>query len=272
MKRFGIFVLSNLDTLVAIAICVLVAILGIFGSGQSVVLPAVAGVLGLLAYGLIRDRIAREDLLKEIRQFKSPFNAGEILKDRKSYCPLTETIDSAQLICFVGPSLVNIFSQYAGYLQHTKLTKHGAALQAIILDPNCSAIESTAVCMSDRIDNLRQDIENTVLRVRTMLQDGIGMGSIELRLMQVNPNYSLVLVDPYKSCGKLFIEFIGYHSRLHTRPHIELTRQHDKEWFEYFVSQYDELWQNSGVHLASLKREPIMNRMTPSPVEVVSRS
>src|SRR5947207_2480620 len=111
MKRFWIFVLSNLDTLIAIAICVIVAILGVLGRGQSVLIPAIVGVLGLLAYGHIRDRIAREELSKQIQQLKSPPNVGDILKDRTSYSPLTETIASAQLICFVGPSLVNIFSQ-----------------------------------------------------------------------------------------------------------------------------------------------------------------
>jgi hypothetical protein len=101
---------------------------------------------------------------------------------------------------------------------------------------------------------LRHQIEGTILSVRSMLQEENRgrAGSIELRLMDVNPNYSLVLIDPDKPDGKMFIEFIGYHSRLHTRPHIELIRQRDKEWFEYFVSQYDELRQNSTVHLSTL--------------------
>jgi hypothetical protein len=133
MKRFGTFVLSNFDTLVAIAICVLVAILGVIGRGQSVLPSAMAGVLGLLAYGLIRDRIAREDLLRQIQQLKDPPGVGDILKDRNAYSPLTETIASAQLICFMGPSLVNVFSQCAGYLYFTKLSEHGATIQAIIL-------------------------------------------------------------------------------------------------------------------------------------------
>lgn len=253
MKRFGTFVLGNVDTLVAIAICVIVAVLGVLGRGQSVLLSAIAGVLGLLSYGLIRDRIAREDLLRHIQQLKGKPKAAEILKDRSAYSPLTESLAAAQLICFVGPSLINVFSQYAGYFNFTLLNEHGATIQAVILDPGCSAIESAAQCMKHPIENLRKEIESTILHVQFMLQDecGVKKGSIELRLMSANPNYSMVLIDPDKPNGKMFIEFIGYHSRLHTRPHIELSRQHDKEWFDYFTSQYQELWQNSKVHLAS---------------------
>lgn len=255
MKKIGAFILSNLDTLLAITLSVATAILGVFGGSQSYLLSAMAGVLGLLAYGLIRDRIAREHLLDQVQQLKSKPRVGEILKDRNAYVPLTETIASAQYIYFVGPSLINIFSQWAGYFYFTKLNEHGATIHAIVLDPNCSAIESTAQCMNEPVENLRKEIESSILRVKSMLQDeyGVKKGSIELRLMQANPNYGMVLIDPDKPNGRMFVEFTGYHSRLHTRPHIELTRQNDKEWFEYFLSQYHALWQHSQVHLTSQK-------------------
>jgi hypothetical protein len=149
----------------------------------------------------------------------------------------------------MGPSLITIFSQWTGYLYYTKLIEHGASIQALILDPSSSALESTSRCMNENVETLRQEIEGTILRVRSICQesDAEFKGSFELRLMPVHPNYSIVLIDPDKP-GKMFIEFIGYHSRLHTRPHIELTRQHDREWFEYFLGQYEELWRSSPVH------------------------
>jgi hypothetical protein len=80
-------------------------------------------------------------------------------------------------------------------------------------------------------------------------------GTIELRQMQVNPNYSMVLIDPDKPNGKIFIEFIGYQMRLHDRPHIELTRQHDREWFEKYLLQYHALWQHSQIMVDKHKSE-----------------
>jgi hypothetical protein len=255
MKQFGILALKNFDSLLAIVISVVAAILSVFGGSQSYLLSAIAGILGLLAYGLIKDRMSRDDLLKQVQQLKSKPSVREILKVRIDYAPITETIISAQDIYFMGPSLISIFSQWAGYLQHTKLNEHGATIHAIILDPNCSAIDSAAMCMTEPSENLLNDINRSMLHVKSMLQnkfgDSVKKGSIELRLMQVNPNYSMVLIDPDKPNGKIFVEFIGYQSRLHTRPHIELNRQYDEEWFEYYLSQYRALWENSSVHLTS---------------------
>lgn len=256
MKKFGTFILSNLDTLLAIAISMVAAIFGVFGGNVSFLISAIAGTLGLLAYGLIKDRIARENLLRQLQQLNNKTSVSDILKDRNAYVPLNETLDAAKHICLVGPSLINLFSHWKGYFYFTKLNEHGATIHAITLDPDCSAIESTAKCMNEPVDNLRLEIKNALLSVESMLRDeyGVKKGVIELRLMQSNPNYSMVLIDPDKPNGRMFVEFIGYHSRLHTRPHIELTRQRDKEWFDYFFSQYLALWDHSKVHLTS-KRE-----------------
>jgi len=258
MKKIGTFVLNNLDTLLAIAISVVAAILGVFGGSQSFLLSAMAGVLGLLAYGLIRDRIAREDLLKQVQQLKSKPRVGDIFKDRNAYTPLNVKIASAQYICFVGPSLTSIFSELAEYFCSKKLGEHEAIIHAIILDPDCSAIESTAKCLNEPVENLRKDINYTISRVQSMQQGEYGImkkGAIELRQMQANPNYSMVLTDPDKPNGKMSIEFIGYHTRFHDRPHIDLTRQHDREWFEYFLSQYHALWQHSQIVVVKHKSE-----------------
>ncbi len=260
LKRLGQSFLKNLDTIIAVLFSAIAAIYGLFGVGQTqasinqaqaVILTAIAISLGLLAVGIIRDREAREKLASEIRQMQEKPSVAAVFKDRNTYAPLNETIASASHICFLGPTLINVFSQWAGYLYFTKLNEHGARLQFILLNPNSSVLESTAEIMNEPPENFRKDIDRSVNRVESMLRDeGIQNGSLELRLMSANPNMSMVLIDPDKPNGKIFVEFIGYHSRLHTRPHIELTRKQDKEWYEYFLQQYRELWEHSTSHLS----------------------
>lgn len=253
MKRYWQLFLSNIEIITAAILSVVAAGYGLFGGSQAqtVMLAAIAVTLGLLAYGIVRDRVAREELLSTVKQLQKP-RVGEILKVRNAYTPLSDTISQATSICFVGPSLINIFSQWVGYLHHTKLNDHGAKIQALLLDPNSSALDSAAQCMNETSEDIRRDIERSINRIEALLKDnGVKKGSIELRLMSASPNLSMVLIDPDKENGRLFVEFIGYHSRLHTRPHLELTRKHDQEWYEYFLKQYQDLWDDSKSHLSS---------------------
>jgi hypothetical protein len=59
-------------------------------------------------------------------------------------------------------------------------------------------------------------------------EDNKLLGTIEARLIPASPNCSIVLIDPGKVDGKIFVELVGYRSALHKRPHIELTRYQDK--------------------------------------------
>lgn len=249
MKKFWNFVLGNLDNLLAIILCVIVSILGIFGGikWQSALLSVLSAVLGLLAYGSIRDRHAREDLNKKIQALGHVTNVSAVLKNRNAYIPFSDLISSAQQLYMVGASMVNIYSQWSDYFLSTKIIQHGAVIQTIILDPNSPSIVSVAECMNQSIESIKNEIESTSLRVSSMMdqQEKFKNGSIELKLMSSNPNYSMILIDPEKPNGKIIVEFVGYHATLHNRPHIELTKQNDQEWYDHFLQQYYQLWKDS---------------------------
>lgn len=253
IKKLWTQAINNLDSLLAILVSIAAAIYGVFSINQSPLLSAIAGTLGLLAYGIIKDRNARDELLKQLQQLREPPNIGTVFHDRSTYIPFNELTGSAQKICLVGPSVVNLFLPWSGYFQHTKLIEQGATIQAIILDPQSSAIETAAHCQNEPLEKLKDEIESTILGVRSILQskDGVKNGKLELRTLPTYLNFSMVLVDPDKPSGKIIVEFIGYHSQLHNRPHIELTRSRDREWYQYFLQQYDYIYSDSDICLTS---------------------
>jgi hypothetical protein len=186
-----------------------------------------------------------------IQRIEGGQGAEVFFKDRSSYVPLSETTAYARHICLLGPTLANIFAQWSGYLLYDKLNKQGAIIQVLILNPDSPAVESAAKCMNEPLDNLRKDIARSLAYIEAWLKEGIQAGSVEARLMSAHPNYSMVLIDPDEPHGKMFVEFIGYYSRVHLRPHIELTRQRDGKWYEYFLQQYHRIWQDSQVRLTN---------------------
>ena len=59
----------------------------------------------------------------------------------------------------------------------------------------------------------------------------------------------MILLDPEMPNGKIFVEFIGYHAGLQEIPHIELTPSRDEEWYQFYLRQYNLLYEDSKICL-----------------------
>ncbi len=225
------------------------------------ILQWILAILGLLATSELIERLRKIRFIEEnttktlevVQKIVLGHSAEEFLRDRRAYKPLQETLAPARQIFFLGPSLVNIFSQWSGFLQHEKLNKHGAIIQALLLDANCAAVTSAAQYMGETVEAVRRDIEHTLSEIEIIVKSGIRAGSIEARTISFNTNFSMLILDPEESDGKVFVEFIGYNTRLYVRPHIELTRQRDGIWYDYFLHEYNKLWRDSQIKLTSKK-------------------
>ena len=85
-----------------------------------------------------------------------------------------------------------------------------------------------------------------------MVESRLETGSVEVRFMTTNPKYSMTLIDPYHSNGRIIVEFIGYGtSQIHQRPHFELTPKEDGIWYEYFLHQFESLEKSSRIALST---------------------
>jgi len=254
IKKLLTQVINNLDSALAIIISIVAAFYGAF-SNQSSLLVAISGALGLVALGMIKDRNARDELLEQVQQLKEPPSVGTVFLDRDKYIPFKDLTASAQKICLVGPSLVTLFNDNKLYLQDTKLKQHGATIQAIILDPQSSAIKSAENCVNQPPDTIKAEIKMTIKNVRSILDSLVGTanGKLELKTLSTYLNFSMVLIDPDMPNGKIFVEFIGYRSGLHNIPHIEITRSRDKEWYQFFLQQYNNIYHDSKICLTNLQ-------------------
>lgn len=243
---------SNLDSSIAIIISIFAAFYGLFNA-DSPLLAAISGTLGLVAYGMIKDRNARDELLKQVQHLKEPPNIGALLLDRDDYISFKDLIGPAHKIYLVGPTLVSLFNGYSDYFRDTKLRGHGATIQAVILDPQGPAVESAANCINQPLEKIKAEIENTKLSVGSILayKDGLKNGKIELRTLSTSLNFSMVLIDPDMPNGKIFVEFLGYHAGLRNVPHIELIRSRDEKWYQFFLQQYNHIYEDSEVCLTN---------------------
>ncbi|MBU7011697.1 MAG: hypothetical protein HXS46_13500 [Theionarchaea archaeon] len=231
------FLWENIDACTAILVSVIVAFFSIWKRTPDLyVSGAILAVLAVLSFAILKTR-------KVIRALEYAKGAGVFLKDRSDLSSLKQRIASAHDIWFCGISLINVMSQLEEDFK-VKLRDEGVNIRLLVIDPKSPAARLAADCTCDTLKGIRSDISRSILRASNIVKNGVGNGTIELRCMKVAPGYSMVLTDPKKYKGRILVEFIGYKSHTRDRPHIELTRQRDCPWYEYFLKQYETLWDN----------------------------
>lgn len=71
-------------------------------------------------------------------------------------------------------------------------------------------------------------------------------GSFDYRLLDYNPGFSLVSIDPATRKGHVIVEFHGFHNEAtSSRMHIEISRRQSDYWYTYWTNQFSRIWEAS---------------------------
>ena len=206
MKKLWSFLGSNFDTLIAIIVSIVAAIYGIFSGDQLPLLAGIATALGILSFGLIRDRLNREVLAKQIAELKRS------LPDRPSamafFRPLRDydaSLKSASQIDLCGVTLTNTISTHFPTLRMR--IEAGAHLRILVIDPESSAIEMTSERSANPKDTMyyRRRLESafTDLTYLQKFLDDIKkknkkkseVGNLSVRLLSYAPSFGIASLN-----------------------------------------------------------------------------
>lgn len=185
--------------------------------------------------------------------------AAELLRDRTSFDdrPFTALLDRAREVWIFAPSAVNLLHQRTcDTLRAKVLNRSDGTVRIVVLDPQQQdALRLAARQLDDSLDYSMQQLEpslaTTLQRLRLMNSWTVS-GSLEYRLLDYNPGFSLVAVDPSERHGVILVEFHGFHNESTTsRMHIELRRSDSQHWYAYWIDQFDHIW-----HTATMPPTP----------------
>lgn len=177
--------------------------------------------------------------------------ADDILNDRSSFedRPLPTRLRNAREVWVFAPSGVNLLSpQNCETLRSTVLNDPNGVVRVVLLDPAEEQAVELAVRQLDdshgrQLKMFRSSLEATVQQLRRMSRLQL-RGDFEYRLLDQNPGFSLVAIDPSTRNGVVIVEFHGFHNELtNSRMHIEITRTDAERWYAYWLEQFDHLWQ-----------------------------
>ena len=130
------------------------------------------------------------------------------------------------------------------------LGKPDGILRAVILNPsNEQAVQLAVHQLDDSLDYPIQDFRDSLTTTERQLRAMHAWkvrGSFDYKLLDYNPGFSLVAVDPTSRNGQIIVEFHGFHNEAtSSRMHIELTRQQSERWYGYWTEQFQHIWDAS---------------------------
>lgn len=168
--------------------------------------------------------------------------------DRLSFAaePLARIFDGVTDVRIYAPTGVNLLSaQNCQLLRSGLLGERGGTLRVVVLDPAARPGVDLAELQLDgsedhQVQGVREGLAETLGRLRRMAIPG----RAEYRLLGFNPGFSMVLLDADSRRGRLIVEFHGVRNEsIISRMHLELTREAHPHWFDYWVRQFDRLWE-----------------------------
>jgi hypothetical protein len=230
----------NLDTYVIALAGMAFAVVSLFGDivPESLQWAVCSGGIGLLVYHLtIPDRQQGPEVLGD--------------RDDLMRSAFHERLSRSTEVWLFAPSAKNFLNTInSSVIRRQVLARSDGRIRAVILDPADPDVveavgrqltgEYAAQPFGDSLNAAFSTLSNMALWPMA--------GRLAFRLLDLNPGFSIVALDPHGRDGLVIVEFHGFHNESSAhRMHLRIRRADDPRWFEYWIEQFERIWQAARV-------------------------
>jgi hypothetical protein len=218
----------HLEAYCLFLIVLVLTIVNLFGElPNQVVYSAILASLALLIYSSVQ---ASSQPWPSIDAF---------LLNRERMQPLPELLAGATEFWMYAPTAINTIPRFAGDIK-TDILESGGRVKIVVMDPASPHLST----LEDQISRSGADASAALSASLSVLTKMRSWGSIEYRLLDFNPGFNLVVVDPKSKSGRVLIEFHGFRDdNVSDRMHIIIHRSDSLHWFDYWVQRFEAIWE-----------------------------
>jgi hypothetical protein len=220
----------NIEAYILFLLALVVAVLGIVDElDPKIQMAAILAALGYLVFQTTSPAQTSLDL-------------DSVLQNRHSFGRFSDKVKGAREVWILAQSGINALRDD---LKREILDKGGE--MRILLhnpaDPHIRYLREQIDSNQDAAANLDLDL-SMALSILRKLESTDFQGKFEYRFTDYAPGFSMVVIDPKKRDGSVIVEFLGFRNEhVSERMHIEIHRHQSQHWFDYWVAQYEKLWQ-----------------------------
>ena len=219
----------NIESYALVLVAFVLAVIGLIDDAipESLKFAVILAALALLVFQTTKPEA-------------QPVDYDAVLRDRHRFGHFRDFIKGGKTLWIYGPSAGNIL-RFDSDIKREVLDR-GGTVQILMQNPN-APVMNTLPRQYNHTHPLREDVEFSLRTLQNLVQ-GLSAGTLDYGLLDHNPGFSLVVVDPDNANGRLVVEFHGYDSdEITDRMHIMLTRLESRHWFDYWSQQFESMWQ-----------------------------
>ncbi|MET8610468.1 hypothetical protein [Streptomyces misionensis] len=233
---------ENLEIYTTALLSLVLAVLGVLGTvGGEVLAAATLATLALLASGMLGSRRQVAKLTAEVRaRGRGEPPVEDFLGKGKA--GLLE-VRVAQDIRIVGVTLSRTLRDLVDELQRRAVA--GAVVKVALIDPAGSAPDEVArrSTIPDRAGMYRNRLRSSVDLLRELAETPGTEGRVEVRFLDFVPAFGLVLLDPQRPGGRIYVDIYS-HSSASGDAVFTVLPHRDGEWFQHFQTEFDSVWEH----------------------------
>jgi len=181
-----------------------------------------------------------------IRTFPSRLTSlalSELLKDRSQLPTLREFAQAASEIYVVATSAGTILPSNLGFFEQKM--REGCKLRFVLLDPDPTNQALQVFNRLTKVELTASNINTSVSYLNLLESMQNVPGTCQHKFTRTLLSCSACIVNPSEDNGAMIVEFFAYKKARGERPHIQLTRQNDRYWFESFIDQFEHHWNDA---------------------------
>lgn len=209
-------------------------------------------ILGLLSTTILIDRFTRlrriekhtEETYNFLKDKEGKPSLDDLLINRKQLPPLEQRLKSVKEVMISGGSLFRLTNEYLGLFEEK--AKEGCKFKFLLLNPSSEAAKLVATHIVYEIDSY----QTYVNYINTALNNLDGLKKkyptqVEIKIVDFIPSFSLFITDPTKEDGVARVELYTQAVPTRERPQIVLINTREPHWYNFFLSQFNDMWNSS---------------------------
>lgn len=171
------------------------------------------------------------------------------LHTRDELGPFRRRLEGSRRLWVFAASAANILDgDNLDAIRSYIMSRKDGELRVVILDPASKAVNDAKRQIDDhvtyQVQELRDQLQRTMTTRFDMIRKWKQPGKFEARVLDFNPGLSMVLTDAYRASGMAIVEVYGFgQESTSKRMSVEIKAEDSAVWFEYWVDQYERMWE-----------------------------
>jgi hypothetical protein len=199
---------------------------------------------------LMGDWDLSDQVAELVQKLKNP-SARDFFKKPPSPLELQVYIEDAKKIDMCGVTLTSTLNRNFSDLRQRLFD--GADLRIIICSPDRETLQGAAkrsesgsvAYYQKRLESSLDDIEYLYKNLQDYKDTNNKPGNLSVGFLPYTPSFGIIGSQSVNNNRVLIIEMYPHHKGYDKPPNFILTPENDGYWFDYFQSQFEEMWKKT---------------------------